>query len=350
LNKKYAISAIIIILLIHSAQILSAKDKTRIAILDFTSENSPETYGRSVRNLFEVSLYKTGNFDILERNKIESILKEQGFQMSGCIDTSCAVEIGRLLSANIVVIGSLNKISKYIITVKFINIAEGKIDLADSETAGTEDDIQDAVNRLAGRMAGNLSNAGKGTEAKKTIPEKKDENKVAATGLHVTYGITATGAYFFPKGNFSDIAKYGYGIDLIFGMKNFGFNKFISGINTGFYYFPGEKKNVEYTSIIPVLAITGYSFELKSFDITPLIGAGIGYNILSYDKDGIGTGEPAKFATETAAELLVKAGLNLDYNINNNIVLLAGANYLIIFEKENNLTSLGISAGIKYYF
>ncbi len=91
---------IIILVFIIPVTELHSAEKKRVAILDFTTDNAPGTYGRAVRNLFEIALYKTRAVDILERNQMEKILKEQGFQLSGCADSSCAVEIGKILSAD----------------------------------------------------------------------------------------------------------------------------------------------------------------------------------------------------------------------------------------------------------
>lgn len=101
---------------------VSGASNYRIAILDFSANNTTATNAKIVRNAFEVSLYKTGAFDILERKQIDLILQEHNLQMSGCIDTSCAVEIGRLLSTDLVVIGSLDKFGDYLLTIKIVDL------------------------------------------------------------------------------------------------------------------------------------------------------------------------------------------------------------------------------------
>jgi hypothetical protein len=46
---------------------------------------------------------------ILERSRIYSILKEQGFQQTGAVDFSTAVEIGKIVGVNAVFIGSVSR-------------------------------------------------------------------------------------------------------------------------------------------------------------------------------------------------------------------------------------------------
>ena len=52
----------------------------------------------------------TGLFTVGERGEMDSILKEQGFQASGCTDIECAVKIGKLLSANKMLVGEIGKL------------------------------------------------------------------------------------------------------------------------------------------------------------------------------------------------------------------------------------------------
>ncbi len=46
---------------------------------------------------------------VLERSRIYSILKEQGFQQTGAVDFSTAVEIGKIVGVNAVFIGSVSR-------------------------------------------------------------------------------------------------------------------------------------------------------------------------------------------------------------------------------------------------
>ena len=41
------------------------------------------------------------------------MLKEQGFQQSGCVSSECAVEAGKLLGVDQIVTGSIGKIGSY---------------------------------------------------------------------------------------------------------------------------------------------------------------------------------------------------------------------------------------------
>ena len=56
-------------------------------------------------------LISTANFKVLERDKMNEILTEQGFQQTGvCNETSCLVEMGQLLGVTQMIAGSIGKV------------------------------------------------------------------------------------------------------------------------------------------------------------------------------------------------------------------------------------------------
>lgn len=88
-------------------------------------------------------LIETNKFKLVERSMMEEILKEQGFQQTGCTDQNCAVEIGQLLGVQKMCTGSIGKIgSSYSITLRIVNVATAEIESnASFEFKGTIEDI-----------------------------------------------------------------------------------------------------------------------------------------------------------------------------------------------------------------
>ncbi|MDY6968106.1 MAG: CsgG/HfaB family protein [Spirochaetota bacterium] len=342
-----------VVLLIHIilAESIYAQDKKRIAILDFSNVNTSETYARAVRNIFEVSLYKTDVFQILERDQMEEILKEQGFQMSGCIDTSCAVEIGKILSADLVVMASLNKLGSYTVTVKFVNVREGNLALADSESAETDDAIRDAVKILANRMAGIFSGTKpisvNAEEKSKSKNDKEEEDTNVSSPHVVNYNLFVRGAYLAPLGSFNDLIETGYGIVACFNIENLYRQNFSIGIEAGFLNSPGKKKNVDRCTMIPAIISAMYKYNIfERFSIMPVLGAGVSYNTISYDKDGVSDGEAANYNENSKAEFIAKAGIMLSIAITDAVPLQIGAEHCSIFEEDKGLYFLSLYAGI----
>jgi uncharacterized protein YycO len=43
-------------------------------------------------------MVRNEKFDVLDRNNMDVILKEQQFQQTGCTESSCAVEVGKIFN------------------------------------------------------------------------------------------------------------------------------------------------------------------------------------------------------------------------------------------------------------
>jgi curli biogenesis system outer membrane secretion channel CsgG len=95
--------------------------RPRIAVLDFefssTGTNRNWWYGlygdegpaEGVSDLLTNKLVQSGAFTVIERSRIADILQEQNLGASGRIDPSTAAQIGRILGADVVVIGSITR-------------------------------------------------------------------------------------------------------------------------------------------------------------------------------------------------------------------------------------------------
>jgi len=180
--------AAILALALGASGASAAGEKKRLAVLDFSANNTSDANARIVRNAFEVMMYKTSLYSILERKQVELVLKEQGFQSTGCVDTACAVEIGKMLSADLAAVGSLDRIDTYIVSVKIVDIRDGSVVYADNERSANESGLYNALETLVARYSGRASTPETGPAknnwelmkewfdaAEKLIPDRKEE-------------------------------------------------------------------------------------------------------------------------------------------------------------------------------
>lgn len=74
-------------------------------------------------------LIATDRVRVLERSQVDQILKEQGFQQSGaCEAGQCAVEIGKLLTVEQMVIGSVGRIGTvHSLSLRLVDVASGEV-------------------------------------------------------------------------------------------------------------------------------------------------------------------------------------------------------------------------------
>jgi TolB-like protein len=104
--------------------------KTTIAVLTMESKGgvSPSEAATLTDRLGSM-LVNTNAFTVVDRSKMEEILREQGFQQTGCTSTECAVEVGKLLNVQKMVSGSIGKIGRtYTIDLALIDVQTSRIE------------------------------------------------------------------------------------------------------------------------------------------------------------------------------------------------------------------------------
>ncbi len=82
-------------------------EKMQIAVLDLEPKGIPKIMAGAVSDIVRSELVKSGYFTVVERGQMDAILREQGFQMTGCTDSACAVQMGKLLSAKKILMGEI---------------------------------------------------------------------------------------------------------------------------------------------------------------------------------------------------------------------------------------------------
>lgn len=108
--------------------VFSQQSKINIAVLDLEPTSIPNADAQFLSDRLRSELFKTGAFQVVERDKMQEILNEQGFQLSGCTSVDCAVEAGQLLNVQQMIAGNIGKIEDlYSISVRLINVESGAI-------------------------------------------------------------------------------------------------------------------------------------------------------------------------------------------------------------------------------
>lgn len=139
----------------------------QIAVMDFDVQGLQKSTGIIAAELVRTELANARSFTVIERDRINLILKEHGFQQSGCTDQSCAVEMGKLLSANKILIGTVMRLGgQIIITVRLVDVQSGRIDCGEKESSTSVEGLNLASERLAQK----ISLCGSGTNYRKGKP------------------------------------------------------------------------------------------------------------------------------------------------------------------------------------
>jgi len=94
-----------------------------IAIIDFEGIGVGDIETKALTQRLTSEMIKLEIYQVLERAEMKRLLDEQKFQSSGCVDLKCAVEIGKVLGAKFMVVGSVSKLgSSFSIESRLIDV------------------------------------------------------------------------------------------------------------------------------------------------------------------------------------------------------------------------------------
>ncbi|MBU1078273.1 MAG: CsgG/HfaB family protein [Spirochaetes bacterium] len=205
---KRSILIVIILLMVSGLQ----AEKMRIAIMDLQAMDVSKNTARAVSELIRTELFNTGYFRVVERSEMNSILKEQGLQFTGCTETECAVQVGKLLSARKILVGSVSKLgTSFIINARIVDVERGEMEFGDKAKAESESELDKAVERFARKLAGRI----KAKQSGEVVEEEEEEKEVEPSG-------TGTGGKSI---NFMGKAGLGLmGVGVVSGVISFIYN------------------------------------------------------------------------------------------------------------------------------
>ncbi|MDD5067047.1 MAG: CsgG/HfaB family protein [bacterium] len=82
----------------------------------------------AVSELLTSHILKSGTFKLIERSRIDTILKEQELGQTGIIDTETAVKVGKVLGARLMVLGNVARIGRsYQISSRLVDAQSSEI-------------------------------------------------------------------------------------------------------------------------------------------------------------------------------------------------------------------------------
>jgi len=127
-----------------------------IGVLELDFNNVDEGEARAIAERLRLYLSRQAIFEVIERNKMNSIMEELGFQISGACDTEeCVVQVGKILGARKMVAGSVSKVGNlYSLQVRIVDIQSSRIEeQAFADVNGIEQVLQIATDSVASQLA-----------------------------------------------------------------------------------------------------------------------------------------------------------------------------------------------------
>jgi hypothetical protein len=264
--KKYIILALVLLSTTATAQ------KKRLAVLDFTPHNLPETAAKSLRSRFELALFRYGAFDLLERDKIDLIAREHNVSVR-CSTADCAVRVGKLISADYIATGTVDKDRDTVLVLRIVDVATGTIAYADSVTCASGSPSFPSLETLASRVSTRFS------------PENLNPHAVRP---YASFG----GGLLVPRGDISSIAGNTGVPFLALGVDNFLYRGSLYELTLLYANLPGAA-HLTGSAVVPVQFTVGHSVRLPwNFYIAPLLSGGASWNSTSTDEETTAAVEP----------------------------------------------------------
>ncbi len=158
--------------------------KRRIAVVDFVNRTATgrRELGDSATDILITELQKTGQFILLEREKVQKILDEQRFTGSEMAEPATAAKVGRMLGVQAIVTGSITdfgqkeegmdtivyqrrtQVADATVDVRIVDVSTGEVLVADSGRGRAETTITGSMG-LGGRTSYDSTLAGEALRA-----------------------------------------------------------------------------------------------------------------------------------------------------------------------------------------
>ncbi len=171
-----------------SSLLYSQDSRQTVAVIDFDASGISQLEATSLTNRFRTAVGDVGAMRLVERGKMEEVLQEQGFQLTGCTSIvarnllplyfeECAVEVGQLLGVQNMIGGSIGRVGEtFTIDVRMISVQSGiSLKTKQQTYAGEIDDLIIEIEVLAYELYD------------ATIPDELEARRIA--GVPVAQGI-----------------------------------------------------------------------------------------------------------------------------------------------------------------
>ena len=133
-----------------------SSQKINVAVWNFDSQGVSKTEALTISQRFRSKLVETKIFNVVEKGRMEEILNEQGFQMTGCTSAECMVDAGKVLNVQKMITGLIGKVGfTYTLDIRIIDIESAKIEkTVTRDYKGSIDGLLGYLDEIAKEIAG----------------------------------------------------------------------------------------------------------------------------------------------------------------------------------------------------
>jgi curli biogenesis system outer membrane secretion channel CsgG len=114
-KQKFFVLVVFLVLMMSSVHVLNSQGKLRVAVVQFDNNSTwhwwGDRLGEAAADVFVTSLIDSGQFSVIERQKVNAVLMEQDFGASGRVTSQTAAKIGKMLGVDLFLTGSVSEFS-----------------------------------------------------------------------------------------------------------------------------------------------------------------------------------------------------------------------------------------------
>ena len=153
MNWRRTVVAALLVCVISG--LVSADDPVVAAVPNIRATEVSQAVVATCRSYVETALFKTQAFSVLSYTDVEQVLSAQEFSISDCTDEECAVQIGKLLAAEQIVVGELAAVEgQMVLSIRLVDVSSGRSLQAETVQVASVDELQDKAFEATYRLAG----------------------------------------------------------------------------------------------------------------------------------------------------------------------------------------------------
>lgn len=283
--RRYVFSLLFVLICLESA---FSQDKPKMALIPLYAMGVSETEAENASELLKTALVQTGKYIFIDKNEVEKVMGTQSFTLTGNTDEIYALETGKLLSADQVIIGSFSHIgTQYILNAKVIDIELGDNILSEDVSFTNIEELSNSIDRLVSKLIEQDIEI-----SKNSIVTSNTENPDTITEYIFQLGIGSAYSFYFQDiQNVLDsmdegsLSRIPFSVDFLFGKKISSTTAWTGILNSGIDSFSDSSDSIQIFTIQLFAGIQYIPFETG---LTLGVGAGAALLIPNTTLDYIG--------------------------------------------------------------
>ncbi len=173
---------------------IAYSEPIRVAVIPLEANGVPQEEVRTLTDRLRSTLVAGGKFEILERERTDALLKEQGLELTGAVNREDVMaKVGKLLGVDKMVGGSVGKVgTTYALSLRLVDVATGKVERTlDRDHKGKPEGLLAIIAEMGNDLAGVTRTRNKGDFSNMTYDNVKVVNVLTYPGPQRFFTVTA---------------------------------------------------------------------------------------------------------------------------------------------------------------